>query len=415
MAGGGPDCIVVGSGIVGSCCAWHLQSRGASVTLIDSELPGQSTSFGNAGCISDTSVFPFSYPGVIRKLPRWLLQEDGPVRIRWSQLPGMAPWLYRFWRAGSWPRVARIVAAQCALMEPVIADFDHILEGTASSGFRQAKGVILLYDSEEDFAGDAWKYQERERLGLDWRRLDEGALGAMEPQLRLGAGVALFEPSWQHIVDPGGLTARIADAALELGATWIRDRVTAISPAPSAVRLRTAAGRDLSADSVVLAAGVWSNQLLGPLGYRVPLAAKRGYHCMFSRPSVRLSYPVMSASRHVLLTPMRAGLRISGTAEFAALDSPPDYRRARALLTSARHFMPDLSGEGVSEWMGQRPMVADSLPVLGPLPDERRILCAFGHGHYGLTQGPTTGRLIAGLALGEAPGIDLTPFSVERF
>jgi D-amino-acid dehydrogenase len=361
---------VIGAGIVGSSCAWHLQRRGAQVSLIDSEMPGQSTSFGNAGCISKTSVFPFSYPGVIRKLPGWLLDSEGPVRIRWSQLPRVAPWLYRFWRAGSRRRVAEI---------------------------------------------DAWKYRERDRLGLGWRRLGLDELTALEPRVRLGHGVALFEPLWQHITDPGGLTAGIADAAVERGAHWIRDRVRSVFSNASGVTVDTESGRSIEADRVILATGVWSNRLLAPLGLRVPLMPKRGYHTMFAQPGIELNHPIMSASRHVLVTPMADGLRVSGTAEFAELDAPPDYARARALVSSARHFLPDLEGAGVSEWMGQRPMMADSLPVLGPLPGRENVVCAFGHGHYGLTQGPGTGKLVARLVFGDDPGVDLAPFSVTRF
>jgi D-amino-acid dehydrogenase len=237
----------------------------------------------------------------------------------------------------------------------------------------------------------------------------------MEPCVRLGDGVAVFEPLWQHVTDPGGLTRRFADAAVERGATWVQDRVRAIAVRPSGVRVTTDGDRVLEAERLVLATGVWSNPLLGPFGLRVPLLPKRGYHTMFARPDIEVSRPVMSASRHVLLTPMRAGLRVSGTAEFARLDAPPDYVRARALVASARHFAPGLGGSGTSEWMGQRPMLPDSLPVLGPLPGHPQILCAFGHGHYGLTQGPTTGRIVACLAFGEDPGIDLAPFAVDRF
>lgn len=410
-----PHCIVIGAGIVGSCCAWHLQQRGARVTLVDSELPGQSTSFGNAGCISKTSVFPFSYPGVARNVPGWLLQPAGPVRIRWSQLPRVAPWLYRFWRAGSPGRVAEIVAAQASLMEQVVSDFDDILAATGSESMRQKRGLILLYDSEQDFAADAWKYRERDRLGLAWQRLTRAELQALEPRVHLGNGVALFEPLWQHVVDPGGMTARFADDAIARGAEWIRDRVQAIRLNGPGVRVSLESGRAIDADRLVLAAGVWSGRLLEPLGWRVPMLPKRGYHTMFAQPAIDLHHPVMSASRHVLLTPMQAGLRVSGTAELAGLDAPADYARARALIASARHFMPDLGGTGVSEWMGQRPMMADSLPVLGPLPGRAQMLCAFGHGHYGLTQGPTTGKLVARLVFGEDPGIDLTPFSITRF
>jgi D-amino-acid dehydrogenase len=143
--------------------------------------------------------------------------------------------------------------------------------------------------------------------------------------------------------------------------------------------------------------------------------AKRGYHVMIARPTVTLRHPVMSNSRHVVLTPMRDGLRVAGTAEFAGLDAPPDYARARALLDNGRRMVPELGGEGRTEWMGQRPMLPDSLPVIGPVRGHPRVLCAFGHGHYGLTQGPTTGRVISELALGETPSVDPGPFSVERF
>jgi D-amino-acid dehydrogenase len=412
---GHPRCIVVGAGTVGASCAWFLQRKGAQVTLIDSELPGQATSFGNAGCISKTSVFPFSAPGAMRKLPGWLLDPNGPVRIRWSQLPRVAPWLYRFWRAGSSRRVAEIVAAQVALMEHTVRDFDDILAGTGSEPFRVARGMVLLYESQRDFQADAWKFRERDRLGLTWRHLPREELAEMEPRIRPGDGVALFEPLWQHVTDPGALTRRFADAAVELGATWVRDRVSQVAARPSGVVALTASGRKLESDYLVLASGVWSNRLMTQLGTRVPVLPKRGYHTMFARPAIEISRPVMSASRHVLLTPMRDGLRVSGTAEFAGLDAPPDYALAQALVESARHFAPDLGGSGVSEWMGQRPMMPDSLPVLGPLPRAPQVLCAFGHGHYGLTQGPTTGRIIASLAFGEDPGIDLAPFSASRF
>ena len=287
-------CVVIGAGVVGASCAWYLQTRGVRVTLVDSELPGQSTSFGNAGCISKTSVFPFSHPGVLRKLPRWLLDPDGPVRIRWSQLPVVTPWLYRFWRAGSDRRVAEIVAAQVSLMKDVVSDFDDILAGTGSEHLRQTRGAILLYDSENDFAADAWKFRERDRLGLSWRRMGRDELTEREPQVRLGDGVALFEPLWQHVTDPGGLTARFAQAAIERGADWLQDRVQAVSVRSSGVSLTTVSGRTIDAERLILATGVWSNQLLDQLGFQVPLMPKRGYHTMLARPGIDMKGGLMS-------------------------------------------------------------------------------------------------------------------------
>ncbi len=410
-----PHCVVIGAGIVGSSCAWHLVRKGARVTLIDSEQPHRGASYGNAGCICKSSVFPFSHPGAILKVPGWLLDPHGPMRIRWSHFLPSMPWLYHFWRAGKANRVKQIVAAQATLMDSVIDDYDDILAETGGEALRQSRGMILLYDTQKDFARDAWKYESRERLGFPWQRLTRAELASLEPCIDLGEGIAVFEPEWQHLIDPGAVTQLIADAAFERGASWLHDRVRTVSANAVGVSLVTESGRSLEADRLIIAGGVWSNALIGQLGYRVPLIAKRGYHSMIGKPNLDIRHPIMSASRHVLLTPMQDGLRVSGTAEFAGLDTRPDYRRAKSLMQNARYYMPDLGGEETTEWMGQRPMLPDSLPVLGPLPDQQNVLCAFGHGHYGLTQGPTTGRIISQLVFGEDPGIDLAPFSISRF
>ena len=410
-----PHCIVIGAGIVGSSCAWHLIRKGARVTLIDSEWPVQGASSGNAGCLCKSSVFPFSHPGAIRKVPGWLLDPHGPMHIRWSQLLPLIPWLYRFWRAGSANRVKEIVSAQATLMNHVIDDYDDILVATGGEDLRENQGMILLYDTEKEFAADAWKYESRKDLGFPWQRLTRDELNSLEPGIQLGEGVAVFEPEWQHLLDPGATTRWIAEAAIKRGANWMQDRVLAVSDEVRGVSVTAESGRSLQADRLVIAAGVWSSVLTSQLGFKVPLIAKRGYHSMIRNTKLEIRHPIMSASRHVLLTPMAEGLRVSGTAEFAGLDTPPDYRRVNSLLRNARYYAPDLGGEETSQWMGQRPMLPDSLPVIGPLPGRKNVLCAFGHGHYGLTQGPTSGRIISQLVFGEDPGIDLSPFSISRF
>lgn len=412
----GPRCIVIGAGIVGSACAWHLRRRGAEVTVVDSVMPGQSTSYGNAGCISPSSIYPFSYPGAIRQVPGWLLDPLGPMRIRWTHALALAPWFWRFWRAGNARRVDEIIAAQATLMATVTADFDEILRATGAGALRKPAGLILLYANEAELAADAWHYDIRRRHGLPWQRLTPSELTALEPSVQLGAeGIAVLDPTWQHVVSPADVASSFAESAFSAGAHWLQDKVGRVASGNSSVTVETVSGKQVHGEFLVLAAGVWTNDLLVQLGHRVPLAAKRGYHSMLAHPNVQLSHPLMSVSRHVVVTPMRDGLRVAGTAEFARIDATPDYRRARVLLQNARRFLPGLEGSEVTEWMGQRPMMPDSMPVLGPIPGHDRVLCAFGHGHYGLTQGPTTGRIVADLVFGQQPHIDLSPFSISRF
>lgn len=411
-----PHCVIIGAGIVGSSCAWHLQRRGAKVTLIDSELPGQATSSGNAGCISPSSIYPFSYPGAIKQVPGWLLDPLGPMNIRWSDLPGLLPWFWRFWREATAEQVQAISAAQYRLMQSVTADYDEILQATGSASLRQSSGLILLYSNQAEFDDDRWHYDIKDQFGLPWSKLSHAGLHDLEPDVKLGPqGVAIMDHSWQHLLSPAEVTRRIADAAMADGTHWLQERVTQVAAHDSGTSVTTSSGRKVSGDYLIMATGVWTNTLLQQLGYRVPLTAKRGYHSMLIQPNVRLSHPLMQIKEYIVMTPMQDGLRVAGTAEFARIDAKPDYRRAKALLQHAQRFLPGLKGESVSEWMGQRPMLPDSIPVLGKLPDRERVLCAFGHGHYGITQGPTSGRIIADLVFGQPPHVDIKPFSITRF
>jgi len=411
-----PHCIVIGAGIVGASCAWHLQNRGARVTVIDSQQPGQATSFGNAGCISPSSIYPFSYPGAIKQVPGWLLDPLGPMRIRWPDLPALLPWFWRFWREGNEQRLQAVSAAQYQLMKSVTADYDAILKATHCESLRSSKGLILLYSDQAEFDADRWHYDIKDQFKLPWSKLSHAELHDLEPDVKLPPeGLAVMDHSWQHLLSPADVTRTIAEAAFENGAEWLNDRVSQVQSDSRGAVIKTESGKTIKGDYLVLATGVWTNTLLQQLGHRVPLTAKRGYHSMLAQPNVKLSHPLMQIKEYIVMTPMRDGLRVAGTAEFAHIDAAPDYRRAKALLQHAQRFLPGLKGESVTEWMGQRPMLPDSIPVLGRLPGYDRVLCAFGHGHYGITQGPTSGRIISDLVFGQQPHLDLRPFSITRF
>ena len=408
-------CVVIGAGIIGASCAWHLQRKGLQVTLVDHELPGQSCSSGNASCISTSSVIPFSYPGLIKKVPGWMLDPVGPMRIRPLDFPALIPWFWKFWRVSNLQKVEEIASAQALLMRTAFADYDEILNATDSAHLKYSRGAIHVYDTEKEYRDDQWQFKLRAKLGFESHRLSSTDLKSMVPCLKLAKGVAIMMPDWHHLADPARVTARIAEHCIKHGGKWIQDRITRVAAGDSGVSMQTETGRRIDADQLVVAAGAWSNAIAGQLDYKVPMIAKRGYHSMISNPGIELGYPVMSLSRVFVMTPLETGLRVAGTAEFAALDAAPDYRRAKALLKHANHYLDGLNTEAVTEWMGQRPMMSDSMPVISVSPQHANVFYAFGHGHYGLTQGPTTGRIIADMVIGNEPSTDLSPFRFERF
>lgn len=400
---------------MGASCAWYLQKSGLKVTLIDCELPGQSCSFGNAACLATSGLVPFSYPGLIRKIPGWLFDPLGPMSIRWKALPSLLPWFWHFWRVSNMEKVEEVAAAQANLMRNVFADYDEILQATGSTDLKQSPGTIHIFDSEKDYKAVAWQYELTGRLGFKARRLAPAELESLVPCLKLDGGVALMEPGWHHLLNPAKVTANIVDYCIKQGTTWIQDRVTSTSAGHKGVLVQTESGKSIEADQLVVAAGAWSNTFAGQLDFKVPLIGKRGYHSQVSDPGIKLQHPVMSVSRAFVMTPMEDGLRFAGTAEFAPLDAQPDYRRAEILLKQGAAYLPGLKTGNATQWMGHRPMMADSTPVISASPSHSNVFYAFGHGHYGITQGPTTGRLIAELVNGKTPSTDMTAYRMDRF
>ncbi|RMF06903.1 MAG: FAD-binding oxidoreductase [Alphaproteobacteria bacterium] len=206
----------------------------------------------------------------------------------------------------------------------------------------------------------------------------------------------------------------LAEKAQRMGATLVRATVSRLRPEDGLWMAETEQGA-LSSGMMVVAAGAWSMTLLEQLGLRIPLEAERGYHLLFRDPGVALSHSVMEAESKFVTSSMEMGVRSAGTAEFAGLDAPPNYRRARVLARLTKRMMPELNLSDTQEWMGVRPTLPDSLPCIGELPGHPGLFAAFGHSHYGLSMAPQTGRLVAELVSGITPNIDMRPYRADRF
>ena len=387
------------------------------MALIDPEPPGSMTSFGNAGAISPDMVAPFSLPGVMGRLPGWLLRRDGPLRIQWRHLPQLLPWLRVFFRHANLPAARQLATAQHALMCQVAADHLEISAATGSSHLLAKNGAWAIYGNESNYQQDAYSHQVQEAFGIQATRMSVADAISHEPDLSLPEDAVILDlPDWMHVRNPGAYTGRIAAAAANAGVEQVEARIQQIEARPAGgFALQTDHNQTVRADKVIMAAGVWSKPWAEQFDGRIPLAAKRGYHLMLTQPGITLNRPLHISHRQFMLTPMSDGIRVAGTAEFAAPDAAPNWQRADRLGEQAREFLPDIDLTRSRRWMGRRPMLADGLPVLGASTNQPGIFYAFGHGHWGLTQGPTTGKLLARLISQGDAGLDLSPYSIQRF
>ena len=406
---------VIGAGIIGTVAACFLRREGHEVTLYDRDAPGSGASFGNSGVISPAAVMPVSMPGLLRKVPRWLLDETGPLYIDWRELPRLAPWLIAFLRAGREDRVRATSAALAALNGPTLDLLMPLLHEAGLEALVQRKGMLYLDPIGQEGVGESLAVSLQRTAGHTVEVLDASGLHDLEPALAPGFAKGIYVPAAAHTVDPYRLVTGLAAHFEREGGSFTRARVDRIV-ARSKDRVAVDAGGELrDYDAVVVAAGVWSKPLVAGLGYRVPLVAQRGYHVTFTNPSVALGRVVLPVSLPATIVPMAMGIRIGGTVEFAREDRPANSRRVEALCRHAKTTLPALRIDERTTWMGERPCTPDSLPVLGRAPRHPAVLFAFGHGHQGVIGAAKTAEVIADLVAERPPRLDLAPFDLGRF
>jgi D-amino-acid dehydrogenase len=411
--------VVIGAGILGIATAYYLVREGAAVTVVDRAPEGDKASFGNAGGIAVTEIVPASLPGLAWRIPRWLLDPLGPLAVRPAHARKLVPWLWRFSQAGTPKQVSRIASALSALNNRVYADLRPMLAETGLSGELNERGALAVYESEQGFRSDAWEWALKRDHGIAIKNLTGEEAREMEPALGTIVRRAVFTPQWSHVNDPKRLVCSIREWLRIRGVTFVTGDVIDIS-GPGGVpqvnlEVDLAGGRSLAAKNVVVAAGAWSGQLAKRLGDRVLLESERGYNTTLPDPGVALCREIIFAERKFVATPLSCGLRIGGAAEFGGLDAGPNFKRCQALVTLAARYLPGLKPRGGTNWAGHRPATPDSLPVIGASVRHPQVFYAFGHGHLGLTQAATTGRLISNLINRVPTPIDLSPYSIGRF
>jgi D-amino-acid dehydrogenase len=407
--------VIVGAGIVGICTALSLLEKGFSVELIDRDTPAEGASHGNAGVVSPWTCVPQSMPGVWKNVPKWLLDPEGPIALRWSYLPKFLPWAMKFLRAADTAKLPTLADAMLALNRPNVDLYRRHLDGTGHEDLLRDSMYVHVYKSADgvDLKELGWRMREQRDVPL--QVVNAGELHEIEPALSPDYKSAMVMKGQARAMDPGGIGKALAEKALSMGATFRQTGVNKIVPAADGGwTLHTDEG-EIATEKLVVAAGAWSARLLAPLGLKLPLEAERGYHLIFQNPGITVNNSIMDTAGKFVASSMSDGVRCAGTAEFAGIDAAPDYRRAQIFSSLAKRLFPDINTDDPVEWMGRRPSFPDSLPCLGEVPGHAGLFAAFGHSHYGFGMAPNTGRVVAEVVSGATPNIDMAPYRIDRF
>ncbi|MDE0983888.1 MAG: FAD-binding oxidoreductase [Yoonia sp.] len=407
--------VVVGAGIVGVSTAIWLRRAGHNVTLIDKGAPGMGASYGNAGLLAQWAVVPVTTPKLWRDAPRYLMDPNSPLFVKWRHVPRMLPWLAQYMRNATNKRTREIVSSISPLLLDAVDQHRSLIQGTPVENWVRDSKMTFVYRNRAGFDADAYGWQLKAHAGLTPTVITGQAVQEIEPILSADHRCIAVLEGQGHVTDPGRYVASLAQYFETLGGRVVRAEVRDLQKGSDGQITCVQTDQDhFDCDAAVITAGIWSKELTRKLGLRIPLEAERGYHVIFENPTEAPRNPMMMVDGKFGVNAMDMGLRCAGTVELGDHHAGPSTAPIALLKKHAAAAFPRMTFSGTQEWMGFRPSTPDSMPLIGELGSSG-IFVGFGHQHIGLTSGPKTGRILAQMISGQHPNMDLSAFDPARF
>ena len=404
---------VIGAGIVGICSAYFLKKSGFSVTLIDREDPGTMTSFGHACSFADYANVPVNYPGLIWDVPKMLLKKDGPLAIDFFYILKNLPWALSFLKNCKKEKVDEIASSLTNLLKHSQISYDEIFKEVNVQEFISHEENLYLFDTKKSLLDYEYANIIRKNNRVKVRNLNKEEVKELEPNIAdvYYAG-QLFTGS-RHTTNPLAISIKIFDKFLELGGIYIKQNVTNLIQKENSIDLYLGDKKN-NFDKIIVCAGAWSNQIANMIGENFPLDTERGYHILFNTNEKLIKRPVAWSESGFYLIQIHDGVRAAGTVEIAGINKKPNLKRIKMIERQSRKVLPQL-GEIKSTWMGRRPTLPDSLPIIGTSSKNKNIIYAFGHQHIGWTLGAITGKIVSTISNDKTPNINIEAYSPNRF
>lgn len=407
--------IVIGSGIIGVSTGIALQEAGFKVLIVDKNQTTLKASEGNAGAFALSDIIPLATPGILRSAPGWLIDPLGPLSIRLPYFFSIAPWLLKFWRASWRDQFPSLMRAQSELMALSREALERRVDLCRLEPFLRRSGQLKLYDDEASFRASTPLWDALEKHAISHELLRSAAqIKEIQPGIAPQFRYAGYTPDWINVTNPKSWLKSLNDHFLRSGGTVEHNQAIGLTGSASAVTVHCV-NKALDGDFVVVAAGAWSKSLAKTVGDNLPLDTERGYNTTFDAGVFDLRTHLTFADHGFAVSQIDHQVRVGGAVELGGLRAKPNFDRSKVMLSKAKQFLPNLEVANAQEWMGFRPSMPDSLPVIGQSPNNSRIIYAFGHGHLGLTQSTATAELVRASILGNPWPINPAPFSAKRF
>ena len=411
--------VIIGGGVVGLCTAYYSARRGFNVTVIERNAAQRDgCSFGNAGMIVPSHFVPLAAPGMVPLGLKWMWNPASPFYLK-PRLDGdLFRWAFKFWCAANPRHVERSAPLLRDLSFASRECFEELAALPDADFGLVKRGLLMLCKTQHGLDDEARFAARANSLGVPAQVLDAKQTAALDPGARMDIAGSVLFPKDCHLV-PQRFLATLEAECRQLGVEFVFDSpVTGWRREGSRIAaVRTARGEH-AADEVVLCGGVWSDGLARELGLRIPMQAGKGYSLTLPKPRQLPQLCSILTEARCTVTPMNGALRVGGTMELAGLNEDINPVRVRGIVDSFCRYYPEFTPadfDGVKPWRGLRPCSPDGLPYVGRTSRFANLAIATGHAMMGLSLGPITGRLVAGILSGEKPAWDLSLLAPDRF
>ena len=406
---------IIGAGIVGVASACALNRKGYEVTVFDPYYPGEGgSSKANAGHIGASDIFPLSTPGIHWKALKMLLNSDAPLKVPLKDFWPQIPWFWRFLQTSYGSRFQKATDAISFLGKNSLKDTKALLESYGLGGMVDYGGCAFIYDTKKSFNSSKKSWNERTKRGFSSESLNEESIAKITPSINNEFKHAFLSHEWGKVTEPVDIVKNLSNEAQKGGVVFCKNHVEKISESLNSVLIEAENG-SFQYDAVIIAAGIDSISFAKSLGDFLPMTAERGYNLTLPSPNIQIDIPIVFADRGIVATSLRSGLRIGGWAEYANPRRPANQAYFDSISRISQELFPGLNIEGANFWMGSRPSMPDSLPVISRSQKTDRVFYNCGHGHYGLTHAATSAKLVCDLLTNNQNLSVSSLFSINRF
>jgi D-amino-acid dehydrogenase len=410
--------VIVGGGIIGLSSAYYLTQEGCEVTILDKTDLSDSCSYGNLGMIVPSHFVPLAAPGMISQGIKWMFNSRSPFYVKPSLNPELISWGLKFIKSATQKNVNQ---AALPLRDINLLSKRLYEEIAAKEGFDFAlekKGILMYYKTEKVAEEEVHLAKHAVELGLDVEALSKEQVQLLEPDIDFDILGAVHYRCDAHLY-PNKLIPQLISYLRQAGVNFrTGSPVEYLVTARNKIKKVVTGEDEFEADMVILAGGSWLPQLTKMAGVKISLMPGKGYSFTLNNPNKKLNIPAILCEARVAITPMDNRMRYGGTMEIAPVNDKINMKRVEGIVQSVPAYFKNMNLEMPAKediWYGFRPCTPDGLPFLGTSAKINNMIIAGGHAMSGLSLGPASGKIVADLATGRKPPMDLRAFSPNRF